>query len=223
MSKPTYWAIGAGIVLAIVWAIARKDAATKSPEAARNALAAKAEGDLASANGKQEMAIPAVATAGVAADGLPTSPASRGDAHEIDVSPGFEVLSKRANTMKDTDPIRPTVRRHEQLQDEPRDESWSGRMETALRIGIQDSLTAKGMDTQRVELPVVECRATGCEIQALAYPEDNHKEGIDLQMILPALVSGPLSTEFDGYPQMLMSSRPDGRTTVITHLTRRGK
>jgi len=125
--------------------------------------------------------------------------------------------------MKDIDPLRPIVRRHEQLQDEPRDESWAGPMETALRSGIQDSLTAKGLDTQRVELAVIECRTTGCEIQALTYPEDNGKEGVDLQSVLPTLVSGPLKQEFDGFPQMFLSSRSNGRITVIAHLSRSEK
>jgi hypothetical protein len=79
------------------------------------------------------------------------------------------------------------------------------------------------LDTQRVELPVVECRRTGCEIQALAYPEDNGKEGVDLQRILPTLVFGPLKGEFESFPSMLMGERSDGRTTVIVYLARKQK
>lgn len=223
MRKPIYWAIGAGAVLAIVWGITREDELTRSADAPLSVPAAKAEANRVSASATPVMAAPPDATAGVVAAGSPKPPSIAEDAHKIVVAPGFELLSKEANTMKDIDPLRPIVRRHEQLQEEPRDENWAERMEAALRSGIQDSLTAQGLDTQRVELPVIECRTTGCEIQALAYPEDNGKEGVDLQMILPTLVSGPLNQEFEGFPRMLMSDRSDGRTTVIVHLSRRQK
>jgi hypothetical protein len=95
-------------------------------------------------------------------------------------------------------------------------------MEAALRDGIQDSLSARGLDTQRIELPVVECRTNGCEIQALGYVEDNGKPGVDLQLILPSLLAGSLGSEFDldQYSGQL-SSRPDRRITFLTHLPRK--
>lgn len=223
MSKPIYWAIGAGVVLAIVWFISREDEATCSADAAVSVPAANAEGDRANASAKPVISAQQEAIAPVVGAGSPKPQSINEDAHNIAVAPGFELLSKGANTMKDIDPLRPIVRRHEQLQDEPRDEVWSERMEAALRGGIQDSLTAKGLDTQRVELPVVECRTTGCEIQALAYPEDNGKEGVDLQRILPTLVFGPLKGEFETFPSMFMGDRSDGRTTVIVYLARKQK
>jgi hypothetical protein len=144
-----------------------------------------------------------------------------GDVLPIDVSPGFEHLSIPASEMKDTDPMWSTWRRHQQLESEPRDEAWAPRMEAALRSGIQSSLTARGFDTQRIELPVVECRTNRCEIQAVGYPGDQQK-GIDLQFILPPLVKGSLAGEFDlkGYSIML-SSRPDQRIMFLAHLPRR--
>jgi hypothetical protein len=225
MSKPIYWAIGAGVVLVIVWVIAREDEATRSTDAAVGVPAAKAEGDRASASASAKPVISAQqeAIAPVVGAGSPKPQSIDEDAHKIAVAQGFELLSKDANIMEDMDPLRPIVRRHEQLQDEPRDENWSERMEAALRSGIQDSLTAKSLDTQRVELPVVECRTTGCEVQALAYPEDNGKEGVDLQSILPTLVSDPLKGEFAGFPNMLMGDGSDGRTTVIVYLARKQK
>lgn len=223
MSKPIYWAIGAGVVLAIVWLIAREVEGPHSADATVSVPAANVEGDRANASAKLVNSAQQEAIAPVAGAGSPKAQSINEDAHEIPVAQGFELLSKDANTMKDIDPLRPIVRRHEQLQDEPRDENWSERMEAALRSGIQDSLIAKSLDAQRVELPVVACRTTGCEIQALAYPEDNGKEGVDLQRILPTLVSGPLKGEFEGLPNMLMGDRPDGRTTVIVYLARKQK
>jgi hypothetical protein len=149
-----------------------------------------------------------------------SSPQAMGEALPIDVSPGFEYLSKPASEMTDTDAMWSQWRRHQKLQSEPREESWAPRMEAALRGGIQDSLTARGLDTQRIELPVVECRTNGCEIQAVGYYEDIKKPGVDLQLILPSLLTGSLGNEFDGY-SLMMSSRPDGRTTFLAQLPRK--
>ncbi len=139
----------------------------------------------------------------------------------IDVTPGFELLKTKASSLKDTDPTKSLLLRHEELRNQPRDPAWSERMEAALRQGIQDSLTAHGVDTQRVELPVVECRTTGCEIQAIGFREDNAKKGVGIQMIVPALLMGPLHSELDN-PLGRMSSLPDGRLSYIMLLGRRG-
>ena len=95
-------------------------------------------------------------------------------------------------------------------------------MEAALRNGIQDSLTVRGLDTQRIELPVVECRTNGCEIQAVGDSEDNRKPGADLQLILPSLLRGSLGSEFDmeGY-RLMMSSRSDRRITFLAQWPRK--
>ena len=147
----------------------------------------------------------------------------------IEVSPGFEFLSKPATEMQDTDGRWLEWRRHQELQSEPRDEAWAPRMEAALRSGIEDALTERGFDTQRIELPVVECRTTGCEIQALGYPGDNTKNvgdstknGADLELILPSLFDFNLGREFDmDGSSMAKSSRQDQRTTIFVQLTRR--
>lgn len=95
-------------------------------------------------------------------------------------------------------------------------------MEAALRGGIQDSLTSRGLDTQRIELPVVECRTNGCEIQAIGYAQDNKKPGVGLQSILPSLFTGSLGSEFDmqGY-SLMTSSRPDQRLGFLVLLLRK--
>jgi hypothetical protein len=163
-------------------------------------------------------------TSGIPAPSLtqPTRSAAATDVQPIDVSPGFEYLGKPAAEMKDTDFQWPNWRRHQQLQAEPRDEAWAPRMEAALRSGIQGSLTARGLDTQRIELPVVECRTRGCEIQAVGFLADNLKAGVDLQTILPPLLSGPLADEFDlNQFSMSMSVRPDQRPIYLALLPRK--
>jgi hypothetical protein len=146
---------------------------------------------------------------------------STGEALPIDVSPGFEFLSKPASEMEDTDSQWANWRRHQKLQSEPRDEAWAPRMEAALRIGIQDSLTARGFDTQRIELPVIECRNTGCEIQAVGFSQDNMKPA-DFQTILFTLLGGSLGSEFDqkGF-SLMMSPRSDQRITFLAQLARK--
>jgi hypothetical protein len=162
------------------------------------------------------------ADAPVSMQGEAASPSrSMGEALPIDVSPGFEFLSKPAAEMEDTDSQWGNWRRHQKLQSEPRDESWAPRMEAALRSGIQDSLMARGLDTQRIELPVIECRTSGCEIQAVGFSQDNMKPG-DFQTILFSLLGGSLGSEFDqnGF-NLTMSPRSDQRITFLAQLARK--
>jgi hypothetical protein len=174
-------------------------------------------------------------TAPDASTGSPATPAEAGQEREstlpslsaesqlpIDVSPGFEYLSRPAGEMKETDADWSTWRRHQLLESQARDAVWAPRMETEFRNGIQDSLTAAGLDRQRIELAVVECRSTGCEIQAVGYPEDNRNENADPQMIVPRLVRDRMGTEFDMQQySMRMSFRPDGRLVYLFQLQRR--
>jgi hypothetical protein len=173
--------------------------------------------------GPAASAAPAAATQPVAAmqPAAARSPAAAGDTLPIDVSPGFEFLSKPATEMEDTDFMWPNWRRHQQLQGEVRDETWAPRMESALRTGIADALTARGLDTQRIELPVVECRTTGCEIQALGYAEDQ-RQRVDLQFIVPALLRESLANEFETQRvRVTMMGRPDQRVGYLVLLSRK--
>lgn len=140
----------------------------------------------------------------------------------IDVSPGFEVLSTPASEMKSTDRNFANWRRHQQLQAEPRDHGWSPRIETSMRDEIQNSLMAHGVDRDRVEVRVLECRASGCEIQAVGYLEDSQREGVDLQSIVGAIMKGNLGAEFDssGYT-LTRLPQPDHRTGFLVFLSRK--
>jgi hypothetical protein len=141
---------------------------------------------------------------------------------QIDVSPGFEFLDRTPAEMKDTDPMWSSWRRHQQLESETRDEALAPRMEAALRDGVEDALTMRGFDTQRIELPVVECRTNACEIQAVGYAIDNMKPGVDFQSVLAAVLRGNLGSEFDlaGFG-LLMSPRADGRLTFLALIPRK--
>jgi len=231
MSKPIYWAIGAGVLLAVVWVVtSNQDPEPTGPVSEVTAEQAPASLPRSSDDGKPEVSTqprgkPSSApdvTPSAAAAATATAPPTAGNAIPIDVSPGFEYLSKPAAEMKDTSSNWGPWRRHQKLESEPRDEAWSQRVEAALRNGIQAALTAKGLDTQRIELPVVECRTTGCEIQAIGYAQDSMNGGFDFQDALGGLLRGPLGNEFNlDETSNVLVSRPDDRKTFLTHLLRK--
>jgi hypothetical protein len=147
---------------------------------------------------------------------------SRSAALPIDVSPGFEYLAKPAAEMSDTDSQWTNWRRHQQLQSEPRDDSWAPRMEAEFRRGIEDALTAAGLDTQRIELPVVECRTRGCEFQAVGYSVDNRNPKADFQIIVHSVLREKMGDEFDLQGLILsMSPRSDGRILFLVQVPRK--
>ncbi|HEV7608540.1 MAG TPA: hypothetical protein VGO61_14440 [Steroidobacteraceae bacterium] len=221
MTKPTYFALGAGLALAIFW-LAMRDRAPlpvgQSPSASAVAQSAPVA-DASQPASPGPLTVPRELVN--AASEVPSAP-NASSALPIDVTPGFEMLNTKTSSLKNTDPRKPLLFRHEELQEQPRDAAWSEQMESTLRNGIQDSLTAHGVDAQRVELPVVECRATGCEIQAIGFREDISKAGVGFQMIVSALLMGPLNSELDN-PHGTMSRLPDGRVSYIVLLGRRGK
>lgn len=234
MRKPIYGVIGAGVVLALVWVFAQQQDSEHAATAPEQSMASLTASPSASLDDS------ASADRATSVDGVPKSPSTFGDSPAppvpnaaavpaaasstmpIDVSPGFEFLSKPASEMKDTDHEWSLWRRHQKLDREPRDESWAPRIEAALRNGIEAALTAKRLDTQRIELPVIECRTNGCEIQAIGYPEDSAHGGYDFQQALGSILMGPLGSEFNLNETIgRVTNRTDNRTTFLTHLTRR--
>jgi hypothetical protein len=211
---------GVAVVGAVVWLSTRggeqeteKAQAIPASAPASETPAPKAEAPATHRNAADIAAARPTVSAGAPADALP-----------IDVSPGFEYLNKPAGEMKDTDPTWPQWRRHQELQSEPRDEAWAPRIEAAVRRVIQDSLMAQGLDTERIELSVIECRTHGCEIQAVGYAEDNLRQGVDLQSIMFTMLAGSMGDEFDRDAlSMSMTSRPDNRLGFLVQLPRRKK
>jgi hypothetical protein len=206
---------GAVMVAGVIWLTTRSDES--------------AAGETHSATPGPMTVTPATYEAKVSADSPKATPVaatlpaqSTGEALPIDVSPGFEYLSTPPAEMQDTHPLWSVWRRHQKLQSESRDGAWAPRIETSLRDVIEDSLTANGFDTQRIELPVLECRTSACEIQAIGYAQDNMKPGVDLQSIVFAMMAGNLGNEFDRDGLSInMSSRADGRLTYLVSLPRK--
>jgi len=167
---------------------------------------------------------PSAAAAPASSAPVGTAPVSSTseEALPIDVSPGFEFLNKPASEMKDTDGQWPNWRHHQQLQSEPRDENWAPRIEAALRAAFQRSLTAAGFDPKQVELLVVECRTTGCEIQAGGYLADDGSLGTDFNAIYFKVLSGPLGAEFDlDAGTVSVDARPERRAGFLAFLPRK--
>jgi len=232
MSKPVVFSIaGVAAIGVVVWLAMRAgDPGAPAVKAAADTLApatrvhpensASVDGSSAPSATAQPAAEPAAPLA-VKQDGV-ALPDSRSAALPIDVSPGFEYLAKPAAEMSDTDSQWTLWRRHQQLQSEPRDDSWAPRMEAEFRRGIEDALTAAGLDTQRIELPVVECRTRGCEMQAVGYSADNRNPKADFQIIVLSLLREKMGDEFDLQGVILsMSPRSDGRIAFLVQVPRK--
>lgn len=220
MNTRTVLTIAASIAVGVtVWYVKRGDtaAAVQEPPVAAAPMpeVPAAPAPVASAN-------PQAGTAAVSSTPSAAPPMPGAQALPIDVSPGFEMLSTPASEMKSTDRHWASWRRHQELQAEPRDEGWSPRIETSMRQEIQNSLMTHGVDADRVEVRVLECRTTGCEMQAVGLMEDDQREGVDVQSIVGNLLKGNLGTEFDSSgPVVTRLRQPDHRTGYLLFLPRK--
>jgi hypothetical protein len=114
-----------------------------------------------------------------------------------------------------------TLRQHRKLQTEARDEAWATGVEADIRSLVKNDLIAQGLDTHRVELPVLECRTTGCEVQAIAHRED-FKLGNDLQFTMLKMYTGARGEELDRSRALVhFSELPEGRLAYIFFVWRR--
>ena len=141
----------------------------------------------------------------------------------LDVTPGFEPTLAPEKEPSDVSLTQVPLRQHRKLQAEARDEAWAGGAESDIRSLVEKELTAHGLDTHRVELPVLECRSTGCEIQAIGHPEDvRNNRAADLQFIVPKLFETPRGAEFDrNGTSVMLTSLPDGRVGYVVFLWRK--
>jgi hypothetical protein len=224
MNKGRYWVLAAAIVVVVAvvaWllnepsdepAIATQvEAPTQSITlpVADPAMASRGTGG-EHRPGRGESALPVSASTEVRAASVP-----------IDISPGFERFLAPDKEPSDLSPAVMTLRQHRKLQTEARDDAWANGVEHDIRSLVEKELTAMGFDTHRIELPVLDCRSTGCEIQAIGYPEDTRARK-DLQFIMPKLFAGPRGAELDRDSfSMMVSSLPDGRAGFLVFLWRK--
>lgn len=140
----------------------------------------------------------------------------------IDVTPGFEGYLSTSSTMDKSGVGTLLAQQHKQLGAESRDEAWADRVEREMREYVQSRLAQQMLDPQRIELSVVECRAAGCEIQAIGRKEDSGNPQRDFQFVVRGIAEGPLNSDFDSSSAMTFSfSLPDERVGYLTFLQRK--
>jgi hypothetical protein len=114
------------------------------------------------------------------------------------------------------------VRRHRKLSAEERDEAWATRVEPAIRDYFEKRFVAQGLAPQRIEFVVLECRTSGCEIQAAGPPEDGGKPALDPQFLLNTMVVGPFAQDFEaGNILMFSTTLADGRRGILAFVSRK--
>ena len=135
----------------------------------------------------------------------------------IPITPGFEDLLEPSPRTRSRSPSA-TLERHGSLLAEARDEEWAQRIESTIRSFIESRRAADGADTHRIELPVIECRMTLCEVQAIGTASDANSP-LNVQSLASQMVQGPLASEF-GDSSTESFGLPDGRVGYLVFLTR---
>jgi hypothetical protein len=139
------------------------------------------------------------------------------DQTAIPITPGFEPLLEPSPRDRSRSPPA-TLGQHDGLLAETRDEEWAGRIESGIRTFIQSRVTAKGLDLNRIELPVIECRTTLCEVQAIGFAADEDSPR-NVKRLAVEMLHGPLASEFSESSTEVIGM-PDGRVGYLVFLTR---
>lgn len=101
---------------------------------------------------------------------LPASPPPSGEPPAIPVAAIAPLFSDVLNPPH-RGVVQPVVQLHRKLEAEPEDDAWSPAMETTLREYLQRQ---PGFD--RIEIMVLDCRTTVCEIQAAGFLSDSNPQ-----------------------------------------------
>ena len=141
---------------------------------------------------------------------------------QIEVTPGFESILNPHVVPPDTEVLGVPVRRHLKVQREGRDNTWAPRVESDIRTSVRNELVVQGFDPNGLEMKVIECRSTDCEIQAVGNPPGNYQVG-DFQTVMNKLLSdgGLLSADFDKARHLfMMQGLPDNKVGYVVFLPR---
>jgi len=135
----------------------------------------------------------------------------------IPITAGFEHVFA-AEDGADAD-LNPVIARHAKLQAEARDTAWAESTERDISSNVQDFLDQRGIDRHDLELPVVRCGATLCEIQAVGQADGSSH---DWQTVLPQMIQGSLGQDFNARNAMtIVFELPSGQSGYVTFLTRK--
>lgn len=220
-------------IMALLWLYTQPDPVPEFPEPDRGGASAQpnvAETGLATPVASRRQAVHAAPAADPGAptiDSAQTDPSAEVDAlgaqntneTAIPITPGFETLLEPSARTRSRAPS-VTIEQHERLLAEGRDEEWAGRIESAIRSFFESSLTAQGLDAHRIELPVIECRTTLCEAQAIGAAADANST-LNAQSLATQMVHGPLASDFSDSASDTFGL-PDGRIGYLVFLTRNG-
>jgi hypothetical protein len=135
----------------------------------------------------------------------PVKPVPDAEQHlgTIPIIPGFErFLIRRPDSGAE---LTPAADLHARIAAEGRDTAWADHAEEEIKTYVDGYLDQHGLDRHSIELGVVHCGATVCEIQAQGYQEDVGRSVRDWQRVVPELMQGPFSQDFS-----------DGSTLVFT-------
>jgi hypothetical protein len=141
------------------------------------------------------------------ANGSPPIPITVGFEHEFATEDGADA------------DLNPVPARHAKLQAEARDPDWADSTEQGIKNTLQDFLDENGIDRHDVELTVVRCGTTMCEIQVVGQADGATH---DWQMVLPQLLQGSLGQDFKlRLTTTMVFGLPDGHDGFVTYLTRK--
>jgi hypothetical protein len=152
----------------------------------------------------------------------PVQPVRDAEQHleTIPISPGFErVLIRRPDSGANLDPAADL---HAQIAAEGRDTVWADQAEEEIRTYVDGYLDQHGLDRHSIELGVVHCGVTICEIQTQGYQEDVGRSVRDWQGVMLELMQGPFSQDFH-YVSTLVFSLENNRAGYVTFLNRKPK
>ncbi len=95
-------------------------------------------------------------------------------------------------------------------------------MEPGIRGYFEKQFAAEGVDPQRIQFAVIECRTSGCEIQAAGPVQDSGKPELDPQVLVRKMILGPFANDFESNNTLMTSTTvADGRIGYIAFVSRK--
>jgi hypothetical protein len=136
----------------------------------------------------------------------------------IPITPGFErFLIRRPDSGAE---LNPAADLHARISAEGRNEAWAYHAEEEIKTYVDGYLDQHGLDRHSIELGVVHCGTTLCEIQAQGYQEDVGRSVRDWQRVVPELMQGPFSQDFHDVSTLVFSLESN-RAGYVTFLNRK--
>ena len=138
----------------------------------------------------------------------------------IPVTPGFEALLSPGEPPPPGTPGALILEQHAKFSTESRDVAWTSRVDGVVREMVEGELLKGGLDPHRIDVSVIDCVDSLCELQATMPTEDSLKP-YDFQFVVGRAIQGPLANEFDLRGMAIhRHDIPGGRTGYLVFLPR---